>query len=53
MRHRFVLTVPAIVAFAVPFGALADLIGTVTLKGGDKFSFDTGVTSTHRRRCPV
>ncbi|MFI5106885.1 MAG: hypothetical protein ACHP79_18325, partial [Terriglobales bacterium] len=45
MRHRFILAVPAIIAFAVPFAARADLIGTVTMASGDRFSFDTGVTS--------
>jgi uncharacterized protein (TIGR03437 family) len=44
MRHRFILAVPAIVAFAFPFAARADLVGTVTLASGDRFSFDTGVT---------
>ena len=44
MRHRFILAVPAIVAFAFPFAARADLVGTVTLATGDRFSFDTGVT---------
>ena len=46
MRHRFVFTVPAIIAFAFPFAARADLAGTVTLTMGERFSFDTGVTST-------
>src|SRR5260370_31441480 len=45
MRHRFILAVPAIVALAFPFAARADLVGTVTLATGDRFSFDTGVTS--------
>ena len=44
MRHRFILAVPAIVAFAFPFAARADLVGTVTLASGDRLSFDTGVT---------
>ena len=44
MRHRLIVAVPAIVAFAFPFAARADLAGTVTLASGDRFSFDTGVT---------
>ena len=46
MRHRFIVAVPAIVAFAFPFAARADLVGTVTLASGDRFSLDTGVTSS-------
>src|SRR5438477_3987081 len=46
MRHRFILAVPAIVAFAFPFAARADLVGTVTLAAVDRFSFDTGVTTS-------
>ena len=44
MRRHF--AVPAIVALAFPFAARADLVGTVTLATGDRFSFDTGVTFT-------
>ena len=46
MRQRFFWALSAIVAMAFPFGARADLSGTVTLTMGDRFSFDTGVTST-------
>jgi uncharacterized protein (TIGR03437 family) len=46
MRHRFILPNLAIVAFALPFAARADLTGTVSLTMGDRFSFDTGVTSS-------
>ena len=46
MRHRFVVALPAIVAIVFPFAARADLSGTVTLTQGDRFSFDTGVTSS-------
>ena len=46
MRQRLIFTVPVIFAFAFPFAARADLSGTVTLAIGDRFSFDTGVTSS-------
>src|SRR5438067_12968765 len=46
MRNRFILAVPALLAFAFPFSACADLVGTVTLTGGERFSFDTGVTTS-------
>jgi len=42
MRCRFAL--PAVVALALPFAARADLVGTVTLVSGDRYSFDTGET---------
>src|SRR5215471_5930213 len=45
MRLRLTFALPAI-AIAFPFAALADLSGTVTLNMGDRFSFDTGVTSS-------
>jgi hypothetical protein len=44
VHHRFARIVPALVAFAFPFAARADLVGTVTLSTGERFSFDTGVT---------
>jgi len=44
MRHRFGFAVPAIVALAFPFAARADLVGTVTLVSGDRYSLDTGQT---------
>src|SRR6478672_5146320 len=46
MRHRFIGAVSAIAVFAFPFAAFADLVGTVTLAPGDRFSFDTGVTTS-------
>src|SRR5215471_624741 len=46
MRHPSILPVLAIVAFTFPFAARADLSGSVTLTMGDRFSFDTGVTSS-------
>src|SRR5437879_1712546 len=46
MRLRFIFAVSAIVTLAFAFVARADLIGTVTLTMGDRFSFDTGVTSS-------
>jgi len=36
--------VPAILALAFPFAARADLVGTVTLVSGDRYSLDTGQT---------
>jgi uncharacterized protein (TIGR03437 family) len=45
MRHRFLVAVLAVV-FASPFAARADLVGTVTLALGDRFSFETGVTTS-------
>jgi len=42
MRRRF--AVPAIVALAFPFAVRADLVGTVTLMSGDRYSLDTGET---------
>jgi uncharacterized protein (TIGR03437 family) len=46
MRRRF--AVPAILALVFPFAAWADLAGTVTLSGGDRFVLDTGeVLSTN------
>ena len=46
MHHRFILPIFAVAALAFPFAARADLTGTVTLTMGDRFSFDTGVTSS-------
>jgi uncharacterized protein (TIGR03437 family) len=46
MSYRFIVAVTAIVGFAFPFAARADLVGTVTLAPGDRFSFDTGVTTS-------
>src|ERR1041385_4128168 len=46
MRLRFISAVAAVVTFAFPFAARADLTGTVTLNMADRFSFDSGVTST-------
>src|SRR5262245_15414362 len=46
MRQRVISALSAIVAMAFPFAARADLSGTVTLNMGDRFSFDTGVTSS-------
>ena len=42
MRRRF--AVPVILALAFPFAARADLVGTVTLVSGDRYSLDTGET---------
>jgi uncharacterized protein (TIGR03437 family) len=42
MRRHF--AVPAIVGLALSFAARADLVGTVTLASGDRYSFDTGET---------
>src|SRR5207244_3172313 len=39
-----IFAVSAIVALAFPFAARADLVGTVTLVTGDRYSFDIGVT---------
>ena len=44
MLHRFILVVPAVAIFAFPFAVRADLVGSVTLTTGDRYSFDTGVT---------
>jgi uncharacterized protein (TIGR03437 family) len=46
MRQRFIWALSAMVALTFPFAARADLSGTVTLAMGDRFSFDTGVTSS-------
>jgi uncharacterized protein (TIGR03437 family) len=46
MRYPFAFALPAIAALAFPFAAHADLSGTVTLTQGDRFSFDTGTTSS-------
>src|SRR5215475_5974601 len=46
MRQRVISALSAIVAMAFPFAARADLSGTVTLNMGDRFSFDTGVTTS-------
>src|SRR5215831_6446231 len=40
MHHRF--AVLAILAVVFPFAAWADLVGTVTLSGGDRLILDTG-----------
>src|SRR5215471_1768522 len=45
MRLRLTFALPAI-AMTFPFAARADLSGTVTLTMGDRFSFDTGITSS-------
>jgi len=42
MRRQF--AVPAILALAFPFAVRADLVGTVTLVSGDRYSLDTGQT---------
>jgi uncharacterized protein (TIGR03437 family) len=42
MLFRF--AVPAIVVLAFPFIVRADLVGTVTLASGDRYSLDTGET---------
>ena len=44
MRYRFIFAVSAIVTLAFPFATRADLVGTVTLVTGDRYSFDIGVT---------
>src|SRR5690242_175429 len=46
MRQRFTWALGAMVAMSFPFTAHADLSGTVTLTMADRFSFDTGVTSS-------
>src|SRR5689334_15075607 len=45
MQHRF-SSVIAILTLAFPFAALADLTGNVTLAPGDRFSLETGVTTS-------
>ena len=46
MRSRLIWALSSIVAMAFPFAARADLSGTVTLTQGDRFSLDTGITSS-------
>jgi uncharacterized protein (TIGR03437 family) len=46
MCYRFRFVVSAVAIFTFPSAARADLSGTVTLTGGDRFSLDTGITAS-------